>query len=382
MHDELLTRRADYPILERKTYLINNSLGAMHRDTPARLLDFARLWADEGVVAWTTWFPEMQRVADVIGSIIGAPPGSTILRANVADSLAAVASAIDFAGPRHQVICTELDWPGTHYFWQEWRRYGAAPVVVACSDNGVDIDIERVCTAVDESTALVSISQVMFRSSTLVDVAAVIAAAHAVGALVLLDAYQGVGAVPLDVSTLGVDFCVGGSVKFLCGGPGNGWLYVRPDLAETLRPAVVGWLSHLAPFEFRPAPIEFAPRSLRFVGGTPNVPAAYAALPGYQAIVEIGVQRIRERSVALTQALLEDAIARGYVVRSPRDPVHRGGHVTVDVPAADAVHDELLRRDVVVDFRPGSGLRIAPHFFNTEEECGHVLDQIDAIVKR
>ncbi|HVA61033.1 MAG TPA: aminotransferase class V-fold PLP-dependent enzyme [Mycobacteriales bacterium] len=382
MHPELLARRCDYPILGRKTYLINNSLGAMHRDTPGRLAEFARLWDENGVLAWNSWFPNMARVADLVGRTIGAPAGSTILRANVADVLVSVASAIDFTGSRNAVVSTDLDWPGSHYLWQEYRRFGARPVVVTAASDGIHIDVDRVCAAVDEHTALVAISLVTFRSSTLIDPRPIIDRAHAVGALVLLDAYQGVGAVPIDVVDLDVDFCVGGSVKFLCGGPGNGWLYVRPALAETLRPAAVGWISHAEPFAFELDEIRYAPGVGRFAGGTPNVPAAYAAEPGYRAIVEIGVAAIRARSVSLTQPLLEDARSRGYLVGSPSDPAQRGGHVTLDIPEGVRVHDELIRRDVVVDYRPGGGLRIAPHFFSTAEECTRVLDEIDAICRQ
>jgi kynureninase len=170
--------------------------------------------------------------------------------------------------------------------------------------------------------------------------------------------------------------CVGGSVKFLCGGPGNGWLYVRPDLAESLRPAAVGWISHDRPFAFEWDAIDYAPGVRRFAGGTPNVPAAYAAAPGYQAVVDVGVERIRERSMALTQPLVEGALERGFVVRSPHDPKHRGGHVTIDPGDAERVHHELIARKFLVDYRPGSGIRVAPHFYNTADECTAVLDEM------
>jgi kynureninase len=204
-------------------------------------------------------------------------------------------------------------------------------------------------------------------------------AAHRHGALVLLDAYQGAGTVPVEVQRRDVDMCLGGSVKFLCGGPGNGWLYVRPDLAETLRPAAVGWISHEQPFTFEWDAIRYAPGIMRFAGGTPNVPAAYAAAPGYQAIVDVGIDRIRERSQALTQPLLESALERGFDVRSPHEADRRGGHVTIDPGDADRVHHELITRGFVVDHRPGSGIRVAPHFFNTADECVAVLDEMEKI---
>ncbi len=381
MHDDLLTRRVDYPILDRKAaYLINNSLGAMHRDTASRLAEYADIWDTDGVVAWATWFPEMSRVADLVGTAIGAPAGTTILRQSVADAINAVVSCVDFSSARNRVVTTAADWPGTHYMWAEHcRRHGGELVVVPYEPDGVSIDSQRVAEAIDDRTLVVSVSLVQFRTSALLDVAPVREAAQRHGALLILDAYQAVGAVPVDVVANEIDVCVGGSVKFLCGGPGNGWLYIRPDLAESLRPSAVGWISHERPFDFEWAEIAYAPGIQRFAGGTPNVAAAYAAAAGYEAIVDIGVRRIRERSQALTQSIVEGALERGFTVRSPLDAPARGGHVTIDVPDAQRVHEVLIERGFVVDYRPGGGIRIGPHFFSTTEECVGVLDEIARI---
>jgi kynureninase len=379
-HDDLLARRADYPILERSTYLINNSLGAMHRDTRQRLAEYADLWDSVGVVAWDTWFPEVRAVADLVGTVLGAAPGTTVMRASVADAIASVASCFDYSGARNRVVTTAADWPGTHYFWTaELQRLGGELVVVPFDDDGLTIDTQRLVDAIDDHTLIVSVSLVQFRTSGLLDIEPVVAKAHAHGALVLLDAYQGAGAVPVNVAAREVDFCVGGSVKFLCGGPGNGWLYVRPDLVGSLKPTAVGWISHETPFAFDWGPIRYAEGVMRFAGGTPNVPAAYAAEPGYQAIVDVGVERIRERSMSLTQPLLESALDRGFTVRSPHVPERRGGHVTIDPGDAERVHHELIARKFVVDYRPGTGIRIAPHFFNTYDECMAVLDEMEKI---
>jgi kynureninase len=380
VHEDLLERRGDYPILERSTYLINNSLGAMHRGTRDRLADYADLWDTVGVVAWDTWFPEMRRVADLVGAVIGAPPGTTVLRQSVNDAIAAVASCFEFNGPRNRVVTTAADWPGTHYFWTaELSRLGGELAVVPFEAGGLTIETERLVDAIDDRTLIVSVSLVQFRTSALLDLAPVVAAAHEHGAIVLLDAYQGVGAVPVDVTGHDVDICLGGSVKFLCGGPGNGWLYVRPDLAETLQPTAVGWISHETPFAFEWGPIRYAPGIMRFAGGTPNVPAAYAAAPGYQAIVDVGIERIRERSQSLTQPLLESALDRGFTVNSSYDADRRGGHVTIDPGDAERVHHELIDRRFVVDYRPGTGIRVSPHFYNTHEECMAVLDEMEKI---
>ncbi|MGH8868534.1 MAG: aminotransferase class V-fold PLP-dependent enzyme [Actinomycetes bacterium] len=377
-HADLLRYREDYPILARTTYLVSNSLGAMHRRTRERLTEYADLWDAEGVVAWYTWVDEMYRVADLVGEIIGAPPGTTVMRQNVADLLGDVASCIDWTGPRNKVVYSDMEWPSSHYMWQEHRRRGAEVVVVPTED-GVILSVERLVDAIDERTAIVPVSHVLFRSSTLVDVRPVVEKAHAVGALVLLDAYQSAGCLPVCVTDLGVDLCVGGSVKFLCGGPGAGWMYARPEVAERLRPASFGWFGHARAFDFEFDEAEYAPGVRRFAGGTPGVPAAYAASAGYAGLLAAGIERVRERSQSLTQPLLERALERGFTVRSPHDPAQRGGHVTIDPGDADHVHHELVRRGFLVDHRPGHGIRVGPHFYNTREETLAVLDEMEKI---
>jgi kynureninase len=377
-HEDLLARRADYPILERKAaYLINNSLGAMHRSTRDRLAAYAELWDADGVAAWSSWFPEMMRVADLLAEIIGAQPGSTILRQSVSDAINAVASCFDLSGRRNRVVTTAADWPGTHYMWGELcRRHGGELLVVPHEPDGLTVDPQRVADAVDDRTAVVSVSLVQFRTSAVLDLIPIRDAVRTHGAPLLVDAYQAVGVMPIDVTANDIDICVGGSVKFLCGGPGNGWLYVRPELAETLRPTAVGWISHARPFDFDWDDMSYAPGIQRFAGGTPNVPAAYAAAPGYEAIVDIGVDRVRERSQALTQLLVDGALDRDLVLRSPVKAEQRGGHVTVEIADADRVNEELIRRGFMVDHRPGSGIRIGPHFFTTADECIAVLDEM------
>jgi len=249
-------------------------------------------------------------------------------------------------------------------------------VVVPYDPDGITIDPQRVADAIDDRTAVVSVSLVQFRTSALLDTGPVRDAARRHDALLILDAYQAAGVLPVDVTANDIDVCVGGSVKFLCGGPGNGWLYIRPDLVETLRPSAVGWISHARPFDFEWAEIAYATGIQRFAGGTPNVPAAYAASPGYQAIVDIGIGRVRERSQALTQTIVDGALERGFAVRSPLDPQRRGGHVTIDVPDAERVHHVLIERGFIVDYRPGGGIRIGPHFFSTVDECVAVLDEM------
>jgi kynureninase len=372
-HDDLLARRGDYPQLATTTYLASHTLGAMHRRTPERLADYARLWAERGVVAWEEWEPQVRRAADVVGSLVGAPPGTTVMRQNLADLLGDLVSALDWRGPRNRVVSDALDWPGSLHTFSQVDRLGGEAVIVPGDPDGLGFDLGRLLEAIDERTLLVYVSHVLFRTSTVVDVGSVVARAHEVGALVAVDGYQAAGTLPVDVVALDVDVYLGGSVKYLSGGPGNGWMYAAPRVSETLRPVTTGWFGQAAPFAFDPE-IAYAPGVTRFAGGTPGVPAAYAALPAYEALALIGMPRVRERSQSMTQPLLEAALERGFTVRSPCEPARRGGHVTIDPGESERVEAELHRRGFVVDHRPGVGIRVSPHFYNTLDEALAVVE--------
>jgi kynureninase len=369
---ELTDYREQFPILEHTTYLINHSLGAMPRAVEDRVAEYARVWRERGIRAWGEgWWTMPLTVGDQIGRIIGAPPGSTVMHQNVAVAEAIVLSCFRPVDPRrNRIVYEEANFPSVRYLYQ------AQPdlEVVAVPDDTAIVE------AIDERTLLVPISHVLFKTAEIQDVAAVVTRAHEVGAHVVLDAYQSAGIVPLDVAALNVDFAVGGSVKWLCGGPGNGWLYVRPDLAEVLAPTFTGWQAHARPFEFEPE-LEYAEGAARFLTGTPNVPALYAATPGYDLIEEIGVERIRANSIRQTELLIDLLDDAGFDVGSPRDPTRRGGTVTVRVPGFEAVHRELGEREIICDFRPDAGLRLGPHYFNTDDELGHVVSQITDIVE-
>ncbi len=379
LHDDLLQRRDDYPVLSRKTYLASHTLGAMHRRTRDRLAEYADLWAERGVVAWETWAPEVERVADLVGSLIGAPAGTTVMRQNVADLLGDLVVSLDWQGPRNRVVTSALEWPGSLHTWSQISRLGGEPLVVPARPDGIAFDVQRMVDAIDERTLVVECSHVLFRTSTVVDLAPIIEKAHAVGALVIVDGYQAAGTLPVDVVALGADVYLGGSVKYLSGGPGNGWMHVNPELVDRLEPVTTGWFGQLAPFSFDPK-VSYAPGIRRFAGGTPGVPAAYAAEPAYAALAEIGMSRVRERSVSMTQPLLEAALERGFTVRSPHDPAQRGGHVTIDPGDSARVHDALIARGTVVDHRPGVGIRVSPHFYNSLDEALGVLDAMAEVL--
>jgi kynureninase len=369
---DLAFYRERYPILAETTYLINHSLGAMPAAVEDRIAEYARTWRTRGIRAWGEgWWTMPLTVGEQVGRIIGAPPGTTVMHQNVAIAEAIVLSCFRPVDPRrNRVVYEEGNFPSVRYLYQ--AQPDLEVVVVPTGESLVD--------AIDERTLLVPISHVLFKSSEIQDVAAIAARARDVGAHVVLDAYQSAGILPVDVTTLGVSFAVGGSVKWLCGGPGNGWLYVRPDLIDVLEPTLVGWQAHARPFGFEPE-LEYAEGVARFLTGTPNVPALYAATAGYDAIEELGVARIRENSIRQTTLLIDLLDEGGFEVGSPRDPARRGGTVTVLVPEFEAVHKELGDRGILCDFRPDVGLRLGPHFFNTDDELRHTVRQIGEIVQ-
>ena len=365
--------RDRFPILEHTTYLINHSLGAMPVGAEEGLLRYAREWRERGVRAWAEgWWETSTAVGDLLGRIIGAAPGPMAMHQNVAVAEAIVLSCFEFEPPRNRIVYGEGEFPSVRYLYQAQRRRGADVEIVA--------DEAAVLEAIDERTLLVPISHVLFKTGEIQDLEAIVSRARDAGALVVLDAYQSAGSVPLDVASLGVDFAVGGSVKWLCGGPGAGWLYVRPDLAERLEPTFTGWQAHARPFAFEPEQ-DYAEGAARFLTGTPNVPALYAATAGYELIDEVGVERIRGRSMEQTDLLVELLEAAGFEVLSPRDPNRRGGTVVVRTPEAEAVYRELGARQVICDFRPDAGIRLGPHFFNTDDELRFTAAQIAEIVE-
>ena len=369
---ELLEYRSEFPILEHTTYLINHSLAAMPAKAEERLVEYARMWRERGIRAWAEgWWTTPMTVGDQVGRIVGAPAGSTVMHQNVAVAEAVVLSCffpIDSA--RKRVVYERENFPSVRYLYQAQPDLD----VVVCEDD------EAIVDAIDERTLLVPISHVLFKTGAIQDVQPIVARAHEAGAYVILDCYQSAGIVPVDVTALDVDFAVGGSVKWLCGGPGNGWLYVRPDHAERLQPTFTGWQAHEQPFAFEPE-MRYASGATRFLTGTPNVPAHFAATAGYELIEEIGIDRIRANSLRQTQLLIDLADDAGFDVRSRRDPDRRGGTVTVHVPDFPAVHRELAERQILCDYRPDAGLRLGPHYYTSDDELRFAIEQIGEILE-
>jgi kynureninase len=379
--DELLKWRGEFPILGRTTYMISNSLGAMPRGVYDSMRAYADSWAERGVRAWEEgWWEMAVGVGDKIAPLIGAGRGEISLHQNVTITQAVISSCFDFSGPRNKVVMTDLEFPSIQYFYHEQRRKGARVELVASSDP-VRMDLDKFLAAIDETTLLVPISYVLFRSSSLVDARAIIEHAHRMGAHVILDTFQAAGTIPVDVRALGTDFAVGGVLKWLCGGPGVAYLYVREDLRAKLKPALTGWIAHQQPFAFETGAIDAREDSFRYLNGTPHIPALYACQPGLGILNAVGIAAIRNKSMRMTTRLFEGAKARGWRVNTPENPAERGGTVSIDCPHAAKVCSELLAREILVDYRPKAGVRLSPHFYNREEECDFALAQMEDILR-
>jgi kynureninase len=377
--DPLLKWRAEFPIVETCTYLVSHSLGAMPTRARAHLQAFADQWDERGVRAWHEgWWEIGRETGNLLTPILGAARDTITMHQNATVAQSIAASCFSFDGPRRKIVLQDLDFPTNHYLFEGFRRYGAEIVYVK-SNSTVRAPIDRLVEAIDDRTALVPISLVLFRSGCLQDVRPVVEQAHRVGAHVILDVYQAAGTVPMSLADLGVDFAVGGSVKWLCGGPGAGFLYVRPDLIPQMRPSVVGWAGHVAPFGFETGAIRYAEGIERFQSGTPNVPALASARAGYEIVAEIGVPAIRAKSLRLTRRLMDAARDHGWRLNTPDRDEDRGGSVIIDVPQADRATEELLKRQVIVDYRPGAGIRLAPHFYTSEADIDTAVSALDEI---
>ena len=382
MTDKLLKFRSEFPILASTTYLVSNSLGAMPRAVPERLAEYVDAWAELGVRAWARgWWEMPVTVGDEVAPLLGAGKGEVAMFPNVTTAQAAVLTSLDYAPPRDTIVMTGLDFPSVRYVYDKLARRLGARIVVVESEDGIGIDTQRVIDAIDDRTRLVAISHVLFRSAYVMEVDAICRAAHDAGALVSLDAFHAVGVVPVDVRRSGADFVTGGVLKWLCGGPGGCFLYVSPSVRDALEPALTGWQAHSRPFAFEPE-MEYATGAFRWLNGTPVIPALYAAIEGPRLVRRAGIEAIRAKSIRQTTHLIQLADDRGLRVHAPRDPERRGGTVAIRVPHGYEVAQTLLARDILVDFRPDAGIRIAPHFYTSDDELEHVVVAMDEILER
>jgi kynureninase len=381
--------RDRFPILEKKTYLANHSLGAVPRATLDSLRRYYEEWSTLGIEAWSgPWWKILTDFGEIVGGILRAPKGTIVPMENVTRGFAAVASSLDWnrkapsGKPRNKIILTSLEFITSYPFWQSWAELVGARIVTVESDDGVSVPTERILAAIDDETLLVPTSHVYFRSGAIQDLRAISARAGAVGAYVLGDGYQAVGIVPMSLVELGVDFYVGGSHKWLCGGPGAGFLYVRQDRIRELAPKYAGWFGIANPFDYEPkARFEPAEGVMRFLAGTPAIPALYAAIEGVSTVAELGTEKIRSHSITLTKSIVTEADARGLRVKTPRDPQSRSGMVCLDFPKAEQATKALVARDVIVDYRPNCGIRVSPHFYNSQEDVAVFWRELDRFLE-
>ncbi|MBM3974868.1 MAG: aminotransferase class V-fold PLP-dependent enzyme [Planctomycetes bacterium] len=379
--DPLLAYRDRFPITKRSNYLINNSLGAMPATARASVQQFLDQWDTRGVRSWGDgWWSLQEQVGDLVANVLGLPAGTVTMHQNIAVAQEMILSCFRFDGRRNKVVYADRNFPSDQYIYEARAAHGARLVRVGPAADGIATDGEQVAAAIDDETLLVAIDHVMFRSSAITDLEPIVAKAQKHGAFVVLDVFHSGGIVPLDAYARSVDAIVGGALKWMCGGPGNCFLYVRSDVSKSLVPSFTGWAAHKQPFAFSPRGQDYRDDGQRFATGTPNVPALYAGKAGIATVAEVTVARIREKSMRQTKLLVEEAGRQGLAIRSPRDGSRRGGHVALDVPEGYAVCQALSAREIVVDFRPDAGLRVAPHFYNTDDEVVACVRAIRAIL--
>ena len=371
-------KRDEFPILADSTYLVSHSMGAAPLGARDALRAYWEEWAADGPEAWELWLPRIAEIADGIGGLVGAPAGTCFLGPNVSVLQAAIASCVDFRGDRNEVVYESLQFPSLTYVWREWERFGAV-VRIAESADGRTVPTERIVEAITEKTAIAVLSHAYYVSGAIADVRAIQQHCSKVGALLCVDAYQTTGVYPYDVTAWDLDLVTGGSHKWLCGGPGCAWLYVKPSLLERFEPAVTGWMAHARPFAFEAAPMAHAPSMYRFGNGTPSIPAYMAAQCGHRTIASAGVSRIREHNVRLTQRIAGMALERGLRVNSPLEPERRTGWIGIDFDGAEGACRRLIERRVFVDYRPGCGIRVGPHFYTEDAEIDEFFKVLESV---
>jgi len=384
--EDLIAARSEFPTLDKGVHLISHSLGAVPRKAREYANQFLDEWENESINAWHLWLPAVRDLGDLVSGVLGVDKGTVAILPNVSTIQSFVASCFTFNETsgrfkgRNKIVYDDLNFSTVHYVWREQARRGAEVVVVPSRD-GIHPPVEELLNAIDEKTLLVPISHVLFRSSAMYDAKRVIDRAHEVGAIVLLDCYQSAGTVPLDLKAWGCDMACGGSVKWVCGGPGAAYLYVKPELLEHLSPMATGWFGHAEPFAFDMGPMRYAADAWRMIGGTMAVPAIYTARAGWETVARLGVDRIRKKSLRQTKLLRELVEARGFTVNTPRDDAARGGTICFDFQGADVVSRELSRRKFFHDYRPKCGLRVSPHFYTTDEELHRFMSELDLVRK-
>lgn len=379
--DLLLKWRDEFPILQETTYMVSNSLGAMPRGVYDSLQNYGATWASRGVRAWGEgWWDLNIETGNKIAGIIGAPQDSVSIHQNVSIAQGILLTCFDYSTGRNKIVIEAGIFPSVYYVLKGMLPPHIEFEMIPSEDN-ISVNVQRIVDAIDERTLIVPISHVLFRSAYILDVQPIIEKAHAVGAKVILDGYHACGIVPFDVTALNVDFYLGGVLKWMCGGPGGVFLYAREDHLKTMQPSLTGWMAHQRPFGFEVDEMDFRDDAFRFLNGTPAIPSLYAIQPGIDIIAEVGVENIRAKSMRQTALLLDLAQTARYDLTTPLNPTERGGTVTINPPHAYEVSRELIAREIVVDYRPQAGIRVSPHFYNSDDEVRLVISTIQDILE-
>jgi len=373
--------RERFPTLADSTYLVSHSMGAAPLAAKDALEEYWNDWARDGPEAWERWLPDIAAIANNLGELIGAPAGTMFLGPNVSALQAALASALRFERPRNEIVYEALQFPSLTYVWTEFGRFGAQVRIVP-SDDGRTIETQRIIDAISERTVIAVLSHAYYVSGALCDVRTIQQHCRQTGTLLMVDAYQTTGVYPYDVTEWDLDIVTGGSHKWLCGAAGCGWIYIKPGLLHRFEPAVTGWMAHARPFAFEPAPITYADSMYRWGTGTPTIPGYLVAKPGHDTIKEVGVQNIREHNVRLTSLVAQHALDRRLKVNTPLEPQRRTGWIGIDFEGSADAYKRLIEERVFVDYRPGCGIRVGPHFYTTEQEIEDFFTALDRVRKR
>ncbi len=380
--DKLLKWRKEFPILSNCTYLISNSLGAMPCSVYGKMNEYAETWATRGVRAWEEcWWQLNAEVGNSIAPLIGAGENEISMHTNISSLQSILLSSFNFSKNKNKIVYSNLEFPSDMYVFEKFATSLGAKLKIIKSDNLIEPPTEKIINAIDEKTLIVPLSHVLFKSAYIMDVKAIVKKAHSVGAIVILDAYHAVGTIPVDVKKLGVDILIGGVLKWLCSGPGGVFLWMKPSLRKKLEPKITGWLAHENPFAFEKK-MKYTQGVYKFLNGTPSIPALYAAQEGPKIISKVGIENIREKSIHQTSLIVDEAQKEGYKINTPLNYKVRGGTVTLDMPDSYMISKALLKKNIIIDYREGAGIRFAPHFYNSDDEIFFALSELKKIIKK
>jgi len=371
--------RQQFPLLKERTYLASHTLGPLPQKAALDIEAYTKsLYL--GKRALSIWLERYEQMFPLIETLLNAPTGSVAITASATAAQAAIAAAIQPNVKRNRIIVTDLDFSSCRYLWKSQVQRGFDLIEVVAAD-GMQISSADIIAKIDDRVAVVAVSLVSYLNSARLDIQPIIEAAHAAGAIVVLDAYQAMGVIPIDVTSLGADVVVGGTNKWLCGGVGLGFAYVEPSLAEQLDPVYPGWFAHLQPMAFAET---FTPATgaRRFQQGTPSIEPIYTSRAGIQFAIDTGVEQIHQRNIELTTYLIECADLYNIPILTPRSPHQRGGTVLLGVEQAATVVEKLAALGIDVDTRSSLGIRVSPHPCNTKQECQHLIENIVNIALR